>query len=46
MEIKAIGFKLLVVSLCTISKEGEHIRVFGDNCRVVKGWLVERAQCQ
>ena len=40
---EAIGFELLVISLCTISNEGEHIRVFGDNCGVVEGWWKGRS---
>ena len=40
---EAIGFELLVLSLCTISKEGEHIRVFRDNRGVVEGWWKGRS---
>ena len=35
---EAIGFELLIRHLLTISKEGEHITVYGDNRGVVEGW--------
>ena len=35
---EAIGFELLVISLCDIAGKGEHIRVDGDNRGVVEGW--------
>ena len=35
---KAVGLKLLVIGLCTISKEGGHVKVYGDNWGVVEGW--------
>ncbi len=35
---EAIAFKLLVICICALSGEGEHIKVYGDNQGVVKGW--------
>ena len=35
---EAIGFELLVISLCTPPYKGEHIVVYGDNRGVVEGW--------
>jgi hypothetical protein len=35
---EAVGFELLVTSLLSISKEGDHIKVYGDNRGVVEGW--------
>jgi hypothetical protein len=35
---EAIGFELLVISLCAFSSKGEHITVYGDNRGVVEGW--------
>jgi hypothetical protein len=35
---EAVGFELLVRHLCSVSKLGEHIKVFGDNRGVVEGW--------
>ena len=35
---EAIGFELLVISICQRSKEGDHIVVYGDNRGVVEGW--------
>jgi hypothetical protein len=35
---EAVGFELLVIHLCTVSEEGEHVKVFGDNRGVVEGW--------
>ncbi len=35
---EAISFELLVVCLCALSGEGEHIKVYGDNRGVVEGW--------
>ena len=35
---EAIGFKLLVLALCDISKRGEHLTVYGDNRGIVEGW--------
>lgn len=35
---EAVGFELLVRHLLTVSKEGEHIKVHGDNRGVVEGW--------
>jgi hypothetical protein len=35
---EAVGFELLVISLCNISSKGENIRVNGDNWGVVEGW--------
>ena len=35
---EAISFELLVTSLLAISKEGDHILVYGNNRGVVEGW--------
>ena len=35
---EAVSFKLLVISLCGLSSEGDHVLVYGDNCGVVEGW--------
>ena len=35
---EAVGFELLVISLCELSHEGDHIVVYGDNRGVVEGW--------
>ena len=35
---EAIGFELLTIYLCTLSGEGEHLTVYGDNRGVVEGW--------
>ena len=35
---EAVGFELLVLHLLSISSEGEHIKVYGDNRGVVEGW--------
>ena len=35
---EAVGFELLVIHLLSISSEGEHLKVYGDNRGVVKGW--------
>ena len=35
---EAVGFELLVIHLCILSKEGEHVKVHGDNRGVVEGW--------
>ena len=34
---KAVSLELLVIGLHAISKEGEHIKVYGDNQGVIKG---------
>ena len=36
--VEAIGFELLVITLCTISSSGKHITVYEDNHSVIKGW--------
>ena len=38
MCVRDIGLELLVIGLHAISKEGEHIKVYGDNRGVVEGW--------
>ena len=35
---EAVGFEFLAHTLSTVSKPGEHFRVFGDNRGVVEGW--------
>jgi hypothetical protein len=35
---EAVSFELLVIYLLTISSEGDHIKVYGDNRGVVEGW--------
>ena len=35
---EAVGFELLTIHICILSKEGEHIKVHGDNRGVVEGW--------
>ena len=35
---EAVGFELLTICLCTLSGEGEHLTVYGDNRGVVEGW--------
>jgi hypothetical protein len=35
---EALGFELLVIYLLTISREGDHLKVYGDNRGVVEGW--------
>ena len=35
---EAVGLELLVISLRAISKEGEHVKVYGDNRGVIEGW--------
>ena len=35
---EAVGFELLTISLCALSREGEHLKVHGDNRGVVEGW--------
>ena len=40
---EAVGFKLLVCTLITISTPGECFKVFGDNWGVVEGWWKGRS---
>ena len=35
---EAVGFELLVLHILTISSEGQHVKVYGDNRGVVEGW--------
>ena len=35
---EAVGFELLVISLCGLSSEGDHVLAYGDNRGVVEGW--------
>ena len=35
---EAVGFELLVISLCELADEGDHILAYGDNRGVVEGW--------
>ena len=35
---EAVGFELLTIHICILSKEGEHVKVHGDNRGVVEGW--------
>ena len=35
---EAVGFKLLTIHVRVLSKEGEHVKVHGDNHGVIKGW--------
>ena len=35
---EAVGFELLALCLCSLSGEGEHLRLHGDNHSVVEGW--------
>ena len=35
---EAIGFELLAISVCTLLSKGKHIKVYGDNWGVIKGW--------
>ena len=35
---EAVGFELLAICLCTLSGEGKHLAVYGDNRSVVEGW--------
>ena len=35
---EAIGFELLALCVCSLSGEGEHIILYGDNRGVVEGW--------
>ena len=41
--VEVVGFELRACSLITVSKPGEHFRVFGDNHRVVEGWWKGRS---
>ena len=35
---EVVGFKLLTIHVCVLSKEGKHVKVHGDNCGVIEGW--------
>lgn len=35
---KAVGFELLTIHLLSVSSEGDHIKVYGDNRGVIEGW--------
>ena len=35
---KAVGFELLALGVCSISKQGEHVLLHGDNRGGVEGW--------
>ena len=35
---EAVGFELLVISLCELADEGDHILAYRDNRRVIEGW--------